>query len=175
MWVTLVAHIPDDLIARRIEHRVQRHGQLDHAKPRAQMPARHRDRRNRLRAQLIGDALQLAIRQRFEVRRRGHTVNVGVLGRSLIAASRRSGFARDNEPRRLSQGIGIRAVRPQGGAGFLNQRLRAEHGLAQPQKRDEGGLARLSVFAEPFSGQIRIALNIKMSSAIWKARPRACA
>jgi len=37
--ITLVAHIPDDFVPRRVEHRMQSHGQLDNPKARAQMAA----------------------------------------------------------------------------------------------------------------------------------------
>ena len=33
--ISLVPDVPDQLVAWRVEHRVQRHGQLDHAEPRA--------------------------------------------------------------------------------------------------------------------------------------------
>ncbi len=37
--VTLMADVPDNLVARRVEHRMQRDCQLDHAQTRAQMAA----------------------------------------------------------------------------------------------------------------------------------------
>ena len=43
--ITLVAHVPDDPVARGFEHRVQRDGQFDDAKARPQMPTRLADTR----------------------------------------------------------------------------------------------------------------------------------
>ena len=46
--IGLVADVPDQPVARRVEHVMQRHGQLDHAETGAQMAAGHRDRVDRL-------------------------------------------------------------------------------------------------------------------------------
>jgi hypothetical protein len=61
--VALVAHVPDDLVARRVEHRVQRHGQFHHTQAGAQMPAGLRHRRDRLGPQFVRQPLQLGIAQ----------------------------------------------------------------------------------------------------------------
>ena len=53
--IGLMADIPDQPVARRVEDVVQRHGQLDDAEPGAQMPAGHRDGADRLRAQFVGE------------------------------------------------------------------------------------------------------------------------
>ena len=58
--IGLVADVPDQPVARRVEDVVQRDGQLDHAEPGAQMAAGHRDRVDRLGAQLVGELPQLA-------------------------------------------------------------------------------------------------------------------
>ena len=50
MRIALVADVPDDLVPRGTEHGMERHRQLHHTKPRTQMAARHRHRRNRLGA-----------------------------------------------------------------------------------------------------------------------------
>ena len=53
MRITLMADVPDQPIGRRVEHMVQRHGQLDHAQAGAEMAAGHGDRVDRLLTQLV--------------------------------------------------------------------------------------------------------------------------
>ena len=53
-----MADVPDQPVARRVEHVVQRHGQLDHAEPGAEMAAGDRDRIDRLGAQLVRQLAQ---------------------------------------------------------------------------------------------------------------------
>src|SRR5579864_5052218 len=53
--IALVADVPAQPIARRVEHIVQRNRQLDHAKPGAKMAARLRDGVNEILSQLVGD------------------------------------------------------------------------------------------------------------------------
>jgi len=48
--ITLVAHIPDDLVARGVEDRMQCDCQLDHSQTRPEMPAGFGDSRDRLRS-----------------------------------------------------------------------------------------------------------------------------
>ena len=48
MRISLVTNVPDQAIVRRVEHPMQRDGQFNDAETGAQMPARHRDRINRL-------------------------------------------------------------------------------------------------------------------------------
>ena len=57
--VGLMADVPDQAIGRRVEHAVQRDGQLDHAEAGAQMAAGHRDGVDRLLAQLVGELAKL--------------------------------------------------------------------------------------------------------------------
>ena len=57
--VGLVADVPDDAVVGGVEHVVQRHRQLDHPQPRAEMPARDRDRVDHLGAHRIRHRLQL--------------------------------------------------------------------------------------------------------------------
>ena len=57
--IGLMADVPDEPVARRVEHLVQRDRQLDDAEPGAEMPAGDRDRIDRLRAQLVGELGQL--------------------------------------------------------------------------------------------------------------------
>ena len=56
--IGLMADIPDQLVARRVEDAVQCDRQFDHAKPRAQMAARHRNHIDGLVAQFVGQLLQ---------------------------------------------------------------------------------------------------------------------
>ncbi len=57
--IGLVADVPDQPVVGRVEHIMERDGQLDHAEPRAEMAAGDRDRRDRLRAQLVGELAEL--------------------------------------------------------------------------------------------------------------------
>ena len=57
--IGLVADVPDQPVARRVEHIMERDGELDHAEPGAEMAAGHRDRRDRLGAQLVGELAEL--------------------------------------------------------------------------------------------------------------------
>ena len=59
--VGLMADVPDQTVARRVEHVMQRDRQLDDPKARAEMAACHRDGIDRLGAQLIGDLRQLRL------------------------------------------------------------------------------------------------------------------
>ncbi len=67
MRVGLVADIPDQPILRRVKNMMQRHGQLNNPKARAQMPAGMGNGRNGLRTQLIGELLQLVNRKAPDV------------------------------------------------------------------------------------------------------------
>ena len=51
--IGLVPDVPDQPVRRRVEHVVQRHRQFHHAQTRAQMPAGHRHRIDRLLPQLV--------------------------------------------------------------------------------------------------------------------------
>ena len=101
--IGLVADIPDQAIARRVEHVVQRHGELDHAQPGAEMTAGDRHRRDRLLAQLVGELAQLVGLQPTDV---GRDVD-GIekrrwAGHDCIILPREAlGPPRDNEFRRL--------------------------------------------------------------------------
>ncbi len=53
--VALMAHVPDQAIVRRVEHVVQCHGELHHAKARAEMAAGAGHRLDQITAQFIGD------------------------------------------------------------------------------------------------------------------------
>src|SRR3546814_7767107 len=53
--IALMADIPDQPVAGRLENVMEGYGELDHAQARPQMPARHRDGRDRFLAQLVGE------------------------------------------------------------------------------------------------------------------------
>ena len=59
MRIGLVADVPYDAIIRGVEEVVQRHCQLDHPEPGAEMPAGGRDRIYGLLTQLVGQLAQL--------------------------------------------------------------------------------------------------------------------
>ena len=86
--IGLVANVPDELVAGRIEHIVKCDRQLDHAQPRAQVAARHRYGRDRLlRGARPQAAASCSLLRRPQVRPGTCTVSSsGVTGRSLIAS-----------------------------------------------------------------------------------------
>ena len=57
--VSLMAHVPDDAVVRRVESIMKRDGQLDRAEARARVAADARHRFKNVLANLIGDLLQL--------------------------------------------------------------------------------------------------------------------
>ncbi len=59
--IALVADVPDQLVGRRVEDRVDRDRQLDHPQRRPEMPAGLGDCGNHFGAQLVGQPRQLAI------------------------------------------------------------------------------------------------------------------
>src|SRR6185312_14392170 len=72
--IGLMADIPDQFVARRVEHIMQRYGQLDHTEPRAEVPTGGRNGGNRLLAQLVGELRQLLLVQRTQVAWEFHRV-----------------------------------------------------------------------------------------------------
>ena len=79
--IALVADIPDELVLRRVEHVMDRHGQLDHAEARAEMPAAGTDRVDHLAAQFVGQLAQLILLELAKVGRKIDSVEQGGLGR----------------------------------------------------------------------------------------------
>ena len=67
--IGLMANIPDQPVARRIEDMMDRHRQLDHAEAGAQMTAGARHRVDGLAAQIVGQHRQLVDREILHVRR----------------------------------------------------------------------------------------------------------
>ncbi len=78
--IALVAHVPDQLVTRGIEHRMNRHGQFNHAKTRAQMPPGFRHRADRLGPQLVSQLPQFAVRHAFHIVGNAHAVQHRGLG-----------------------------------------------------------------------------------------------
>jgi hypothetical protein len=72
--VGLVADVPEDLVARRVEQAVQRDGQLAGAEIGAEVAADLADRVDDLLADLLGDALELLVVEPVQVRRRHHAL-----------------------------------------------------------------------------------------------------
>src|ERR1700680_1269931 len=79
--VALMPHIPDNPVPRRIEHRVQRHGQLDHSKAGANVSTGSRTSLDEANAHLVGDGAQLVARHRLGIRGGGGSVEDGHFGR----------------------------------------------------------------------------------------------
>jgi hypothetical protein len=62
-------HVPDNPVVRRVEHGVKRDGQLDNAKPRAEMAACDRDGLDHFSADFFRDLFQLLDIKRAQGRR----------------------------------------------------------------------------------------------------------
>ena len=67
--IALVPDIPDEPIGGRIEDVMDRHGELDHAEPGAEMSACRADRIDNLVAQFVGELAQLFLAQLAEIDR----------------------------------------------------------------------------------------------------------
>ena len=65
--ISLVADVPDQFVGRRVEHIMDRDGQLDHAEPGPKMTARLRHRGNHFGTQLVGEGRQLLLIQRAQI------------------------------------------------------------------------------------------------------------
>ena len=61
--IALVADVPHELVARRVERVVQRDGQLDDAEPRADVAAGSRADVDQARAHVVGQVAQLVAAQ----------------------------------------------------------------------------------------------------------------
>ena len=161
--VGLVADVPDQPVVRGVEDVVQGHGELDHAQPGAEMPARHRHGVDGLLAQLgrqlhqagAAEAAQVAgLVDLVEKRRHGH-VGQGLFGRAvqdfrLITKSNRSArtVAR---PAKMSRRANARSAQ----LGQHPPRAR----LAQDP--DEGGLADRVVAAGVLAGGDTLAAAVE--------------
>ena len=69
--IALMADIPDQLVARRVEQIMQRHRQLDDAEPRAEMAAGDRNGVDGFLPQLGGDLARVFFAEFAEIGRRG--------------------------------------------------------------------------------------------------------
>ena len=65
--IGLVPHVPHQLVARRVEHVVQRDRELHHAEPRADVAAGARARIDERRAHVVGQRAQLVAGERLQV------------------------------------------------------------------------------------------------------------
>ena len=65
--IGLVADVPDQGVGGRVEHMVERDGQLDHAQAGAEVPPGDRHRRNHLGAKFLGQLGQLVLGQRANI------------------------------------------------------------------------------------------------------------
>src|SRR6202012_1568202 len=108
--VGLVADVPDQAVARRVEDIMDRGGQLDHAETGAEMAARHRNRIDGFLTQFVGnlpDLLHLQLPQvirrsdRVEKRRLticGHSV-IPIFSKSRSTARQEMGCAKSKRKR----------------------------------------------------------------------------
>ena len=72
--IGLVADVPDQPVARRLEHAVQGNRKLHHAEPGAEMAAGHRDGVDRLLPQLVDELAQVLLGKVAQIRRRLHQI-----------------------------------------------------------------------------------------------------
>ena len=80
MRVGLVADVPQDLVARGVQQRVQRDGQLAGAEVGAEVAADLADRVDDVLAHLLGDLGELVVGQGVEVLRAVDAVEDAVMG-----------------------------------------------------------------------------------------------
>ena len=115
--IALMADVPDQLVPRRVEDGMDRHRQLDHPEPGAEVPAGHAHRRDRLGAQLVRH-----------------------LGSSAIVSPFRSaGSANPVEHRRLRSRIGhLRHAPPPSAAASEDELRRRAAGSRPPSRRARG-------------------------------------
>jgi hypothetical protein len=91
--IGLVADVPDQPVARRVEEIVERDRQLDDAEPRPEMAAGDGDRVDRLGPELVGELLELPRVGERIVSRSGVEGRIAFAYRSLAAKARRRGDA----------------------------------------------------------------------------------
>ncbi len=78
--IGLVADIPDEAVARGVEHIMQRYGELDNAQPGAEMAPGHRDGIDRFGLQFLRKLRQCAFGKLPEILRDGDAVEKGRIG-----------------------------------------------------------------------------------------------
>jgi hypothetical protein len=86
VWVGLVADVPDEPVVRRVEHVVERHGELDHPKPGAEVAAGYCHRVDRFLPQFVSKLAQLA------------GIELPEVGRSFDAVEQRGSGGHANAP-----------------------------------------------------------------------------
>ena len=86
--IGLMADVPDQLVARRVEHVMQRDRELDHAQAGAQMAARDRHRIDGFLAQLGRELFEIVTVKRTEIGRIGDPIQQRGLGRRVHRKSR---------------------------------------------------------------------------------------
>mmetsp|Transcript_32147 Transcript_32147/g.73961 ORF Transcript_32147/g.73961 Transcript_32147/m.73961 type:complete len:204 (-) Transcript_32147:163-774(-) len=84
MRITLVRHVPNDLILGHVEHVVQRHRQFDHSQTGAQVTARLRHVFQHFPAQLVRQLFQLAQVQALHVGRKFYGIEDGFDGGTAV-------------------------------------------------------------------------------------------
>ena len=84
MRIALMTHIPDEPVFGRVEHIVDRGGQLDHTQPCAEMPAGYRNRADNLCTQFIGKLTQIAFFQFAKVGRNISPCRAAVFSGGLL-------------------------------------------------------------------------------------------
>ena len=77
--VGLVAHVPEDLVARRVEQRVQRDGELAGPEVGAEVPADLADRLDDVLANLLRDTRELLLAEAVEILRAVDAVEQALL------------------------------------------------------------------------------------------------
>ena len=90
--VGLVADVPEDLVARGVEQRVQRDGQLAGAEVRAEVPADLTDRVDDVLADLLSDLRQLFLAEGVQVLRALDAVEEAVVMSFLCTSGEGPGF-----------------------------------------------------------------------------------
>ena len=129
--IALVADVPDQPVARSVEHPVQGDRQLDDAEAGAEMPAGHRHRIDGLRSQFVGELAQLALGQPPQILGRIHPV----------------------EKRRLGCRRNARSVHTMSSPDLLSQHHSPAAGLEPPAQSCSHGATARSIARSPHGRQ----------------------
>ena len=170
-----MADVPDQLVLRRVEDRVDRHRQLDHPEPRAEVPAGHADRRDRLGAQLVGH-LRAARRSTAPsgppAVRSGRAAASSGAGRSSSSPPGPSAVPREDELRRAAAGSPPPSRRARGCRTRSPTKLtRLRRAPVEPEQRHEGRLAARLVLAQPLARRLGVALDVEDVVADLEGEP----
>ena len=149
--VGLVPNVPDQAVARGVEHVMEGNRQLDHAKPRTQMAAGHRHRVDGLGPQLLGNLLQLLDGEIAQVFGALHAIQMRRLRHgSLSVAAHRSArratrFSRDQHDKITTKGMSVkRPVMPRAHRPESANRARLGRHNRTSHRLGEGGLPMYS-------------------------------